>query len=191
MFLFGNAYLVLLKPPLIVLLFFLLKVLHCSGVFGSNFFCDPVIRIFGERWTGGSAFCFPSFLSSFAERFLEIFDLVLGQVQKACFLVIVASALTCISSMSKHRPLRTVWDQSSSDSGRTSASVKLRFSTTNSDFQLRFSKTNFHFQTPIFENKLPLSNSDFRKQTSIFQNILPFSNSHFRKQTHFIQTPIF
>ena len=32
---------------IIVLLFFLLKVLHCSGVFGSNFFCDPVIRIFG------------------------------------------------------------------------------------------------------------------------------------------------
>ena len=82
MFLFGNAYSVLLKPPLIVLLlFFLLKVLHCnSGVFSSNFFCDPVIRIFGLRWTGGSVFCFPSFLSSFAERFLEIFDLVLGQV---------------------------------------------------------------------------------------------------------------
>ena len=80
MFLFGNAYSVLLNPPLIVLLFFLLKVLHCSGVFRSNFFSDPVIRIFGERWTGGSAFCFPSFLSSFAERFLEIFDLVLGQV---------------------------------------------------------------------------------------------------------------
>ena len=42
MFLSGNAYSVLLKSPLIVLLFFLLKVLHCSGVFGSNFFCDPV-----------------------------------------------------------------------------------------------------------------------------------------------------
>ena len=104
MFLFGNAYSVLLKSPLIVLLFFLLKVLLCSGVFGSSFLCDPVIRIFGERWTGGSAFCFPSFLSSFAERFLEIFDLVLGQVQKGCFLVIVASALTCISSMSKSTP---------------------------------------------------------------------------------------
>ena len=47
MFLFGNADSVLLEPPLIVLLFFLLKVLHCSGVFGSNFFCDPVIRICG------------------------------------------------------------------------------------------------------------------------------------------------
>ena len=152
MFLFGNAYSVLLKPPLIVLLsFFLLKVLHCnSGVFSSNFFCDPVIRIFGERWTGGSAFCFPSFLSSFAERFLEIFDLVLGQVQKGCFLVVVASALTCISSMSKNRPLRTVWDQSSSDSRRTSAYVKLRFSKTNSDIQLPFSKANSFIQTPIF-----------------------------------------
>ena len=80
MFLFGNVYSVLLEPPLIVLLFFLLKVLYCSGVFGSNFLCDPVIRIFGLRWTGGSVFCFPSFLSSFAVRFLEIFDLVLGQV---------------------------------------------------------------------------------------------------------------
>ena len=47
MFLFGNAYSVLLKPPLIVLLLFLLKVLHCSGVFDSNFFCDPVVSIFG------------------------------------------------------------------------------------------------------------------------------------------------
>ena len=24
-----------------------IKVLHCTGVFGSNFLCDPVIRIFG------------------------------------------------------------------------------------------------------------------------------------------------
>ena len=93
---------------------------------------------------------------------MGIFDLVLGQVQKGCFLVVVASALTFISSMSKHRPLRTVWDQSSSDSRRTSAYVKLRFSTTNSDF-----------------------NSDFREQTSIFQNIFPFS-----KASSFIQTPI-
>ena len=44
-------------------------------------------------------FCFPSFLSSFAERFLEIFDLVLGQVQKGFFFVVVASALTSISSI--------------------------------------------------------------------------------------------
>ena len=35
------------------------------------------------------------------DRFLEIFDLVLGQVQKGCFLVVVTSALTSISSMSK------------------------------------------------------------------------------------------
>ena len=73
---------------------------------------------------------------------MEIFDLVLGQVQKGCFLVVVASALTSISSMSKHRPLRTVWDQSSSDSRRTNAYVILRFWKTNSDFQHRFSKTN-------------------------------------------------
>ena len=114
-------------------------------------------------------------------RFLGIFDLVLGQVQKGCFLVVVASALTSISSMSKHRLLRTVWDQSSSDSRPTSAYIKLRFSTTNSDFQLRFLKTNFHFQTPILENKLPFSKtySHFRKQTPlfklpIFENKLPF-----------------
>ena len=113
---------------------------------------------------------------------MEIFDLVLGQVQKGCFLVVVASALTSISSMSKHRPLRTVWDQTSSDSRRTSAYitvVNLRFSTTNSDFQLRFWKTNFHFQTPIFENKLPFSKT----------YILPFSNSHFRKHTPFFKLP--
>ena len=164
----GNAYSVLLKPPLIVLLFFLLKVFHCSGVLGSNFFCDPVIRIFGERWTGGSAFCFPSFLSSFAERFLEIFDLVLGQVQKGCFLVVVASALTSISSMSKHRLLRTVWDQSSSDPRRTSAYAKLRF-----------------------RQQILIFNSDFRKRTSVFQNILPFSNFHFRKQTPLLKLPFF
>ena len=199
MFLFGNAYSVLLKPPLIVLLlFFLLKVLHCnSGVFSSNFFCDPVIRIFGERWTGGSAFCFPSFLSSFAERFLEIFDLVLGQVQKGCFLVVVASALTSISSMSKHRTLRTVWDQSSSDSRRTSTDVKPRFSTTNSDFQLRFSKTNFHFQTPILKNKLPFSKtySHFQKQTPlfklpIFENKLQFFKANFDFPIQFFENKL-
>ena len=109
---------------------------------------------------------------------MGIFDLVLGQVQKGCFLVVVASALTSISSMSKHQPLRTVWDQISSDSRRTSAYVKLRFSTTNSDFQLRFSKTKFHFQTPIFENKLPFSKI---KHTPIFESKLLYSNSHFFK----------
>ena len=154
MFHFANAYSVLLKPPLIVLLFFLLKVLHCNrGVFSSNFFCDPVICIFGLRWTGGSASCFPSFLPSFTERFLEIFDLVLGQVQKGCFLVVVASALTSISSMSKHRPLYTVWDQSSSDSRRISAyTSKPDFRQQILIFNSNFRKKNFHFQTPIFEN---------------------------------------
>ena len=121
------------------------------------------------RWTGGSAFCFLSFLSSFAERFLEIFDLVLGQVQKGCFLVVVASALTSISSISKHRPLRTVWDQSSSDSRRTSAYVKLQFSKTNSAFQLRFSKTNSIFQLR------------FSKTNSLVQTPWPKTNSHFLK----------
>ena len=129
-------------------------------------------------WTGGSAFCFPSFLSSFAERFLEIFDLVLGQVQKGCFLVVVASALTSISSMSKHRPLHTVWHQSSSDSRRTSAYVKLRFSTTNSDFQLRFSKTNFHFrkQTPLF--KFPFFKANFDFPIQFFENKHRFFKSN-------------
>ena len=142
MFLFGSAYSVLLKPPLIVLLFFLLKVLHCSGVFGCNFFCDPVIRIFGQRWTGDSASCFPSFLSSFAERFLEIFDLVLGQVQKGCFLVVVASALTSISSMSKH----------------------LQVPTSNSNFQKQILLFNSDFR-----KQTPFSNSDFQKQTPLFK----------------------
>ena len=40
MFLFGNAYSVLVKLTLIVLSFFLPKVLHCNDVFGSNFFCN-------------------------------------------------------------------------------------------------------------------------------------------------------
>ena len=137
-----------------------------------------------------------SFFSFFFCRasVLEIFDLVLGQVQKGCFLVVVASALTSISSMSKHRTLRTVWDQSSSDSRRTSAyitDVNLRFSTTNSDFQLRFWKTNFHFQTPIFENKLPFSKTYshfqtpiFLKQTSIFQFNFLKTNSDFQQNKH-------
>ena len=116
---------------------------------------------------------------------MEIFDLVLGQVQKGCFLVVVASALTSISSMSKHRTLRTVWDQSSSDSRRTSTDVKPRFSTTNSDFQLRFSKTNFHFQTPIFENKLPFSKTYSHFQTPIFESKLFYSNSHFKADFDF------
>ena len=131
---------------------------------------------------------------------MEIFDLVLGQVQKGCFLVVVASALTSISSMSKHRLLRTVWDQSSSDSRPTSAYIKLRFSTTNSDFQLRFLKTNFHFQTPILENKLPFSKtySHFRKQTPLLK--LPFFKANFDFPIQFFenklrlstkQTPIF
>ena len=88
--------------------------------------------------------------------------------------------------MSKHRTLRTVWDQSSSDSRRTSTDVKPRFSTTNSDFQLRFSKTNFHFQTPILKNKLPFSKtySHFQKQTPlfklpIFENKLQFFKANF------------
>ena len=99
---------------------------------------------------------------------MEIFDLVLGQVQKGCFLVVVASALTSISSMSKHRLLRTVWDQSSSDPRRTSAYAKLRF-----------------------RQQILIFNSDFRKRTSVFQNILPFSNFHFRKQTPLLKLPFF
>ena len=140
-----------------------------------------------------------SFFSFFFCRasVLEIFDLVLGQVQKGCFLVVVASALTSISSMSKHRTLRTVWDQSSSDSRRTSAyitDVNLRFSTTNSDFQLRFWKTNFHFQTPIFENKLPFSKTYSHFQTPIFFKAnFDFSIQFFENKLRFStkQTPIF
>ena len=109
--------------------------------------------------------------------------------------------------MSKHRTLRTVWDQSSSDSRRTSTDVKPRFSTTNSDFQLRFSKTNFHFQTPILKNKLPFSKtySHFQKQTPlfklpIFENKLQFFKANFDFPIQFFenklrfstkQTPIF
>ena len=81
----------------------------------------------------------------------------MGQVQKSCFLlVIVASALTSISSMSKHRTLRTVWDQSSSNSRRTSDYVILRFWKTNSDFQLRFSKTNSTFKLRFSKTNLLL-----------------------------------
>ena len=87
--------------------------------------------------------------------------------------------------MSKHRPLRTVWDQSSSDSRRTSAYVKLRFSKTNSDFQLQFSKTNFHFQTAMFENKLPFSKTYSHFQTPIFESKLFYSNSHFKADFDF------
>ena len=126
---------------------------------------------------------------------MEIFDLVLGQVQQGCFLVVVASALTSISSMSKHRTLRTVWDQSSSDSRRTSAYVKLRFSTTNSDFQLRFSKTNFHFETPIFENKLPFSKTYSHFQTPIFESKLllfklPFFKANFDFPIQFFENKL-
>ena len=84
MFLFGNAYSGLLKPPVIVLLFFLLTVFHYSSVFRSDFFCGPVVLIFDyRRWFH---VCSPSILSSF-ESLLEIFGLVQGQVQKGCFLL--------------------------------------------------------------------------------------------------------
>ena len=62
MFLFGNAYSGLLEPPLIVLLFFVPTVFHCSGVFGSDFFSGPVVRIFCKRLF---RVCSPSCLSSF------------------------------------------------------------------------------------------------------------------------------
>ena len=110
---------------------------------------------------------------------MEIFDLVLGQVQKGCFLVVVASALTCISSKSKHRPLRTVcMDQSSSDSRRTSAYVKLRFSKTNSDIQHPFSKANSFIQTPISENKLPFFKANFDFPIQYFENKHRFFKSN-------------
>ena len=105
---------------------------------------------------------FPSFLSSsFAERFLEIFGLVLDHVQRGCFLVVVASALTSILVNIDHSA------RSGTKAQATLVNKRLR-------------------QTPIFENKLPFSNSDFRKQTYIFQHKLPFSRAN-----SFIQTPIF
>ena len=83
MFLFGNAYSGHIEPPLIVLLFFLPTVFHCSGIFGSAFFSGPVVHIFCKRWFRVRS---PSCLSSFW-RLLEIFGLVRGQVQKGCFLL--------------------------------------------------------------------------------------------------------
>ena len=80
---------------------------HCRGVFGSDFFCGPVVLIFGyRRWFH---VCSPSFLSSF-EHLLEIFGLVQVQVQERLFssLSFVSSALTSISSMSRRSSLEFV-----------------------------------------------------------------------------------
>ena len=80
---------------------------------------------------------FPSFLSSsFAERFLEIFGLVVDHVQRGCFLVVVASAVPSSLVNIDHSA------QSGTKAQATLVNKRLR-------------------QTLIFENKLPFSNSDF------------------------------
>ena len=210
MFLFGNAYSVLLEPHLIVLLFFLLKVLYCSGVFGSNFFCDPVIRIFlvkgGQVVLRSVFFLFFPLLQSVSWRSLTWFWVRFRK------LVFLSSLLQhwpafrqCLnidpSAQSGTKAQVTLAEQaptSNSDSQKQILIFNSDFRKQTSTFKLRFSKTKFHFpkhtpilklpfskansfiQTPISENKLPF----FLKQTSIFQFNFLKTNSDFQQNKH-------
>ena len=81
---------------------------HCSDVFGW-FLLWSCGSYFGyRRWF---RICSPCFLPSFEHLLLEIFGLVQGQVQKGCFplrCLIVSSALTSISSVSRRSSLEVV-----------------------------------------------------------------------------------
>ena len=187
MFLFGNAYSVLLKPPLIVLWFFLLKVLHYSGVFGSNFFVILwfVFLVKGRQVVPRSVFLlFFLLLQSVSWRSLTWFWV---RFRKLVFL----------SSLLQHwPPFRQCLniDHSAQSGTKVQATLAEQAPTSNSDFRqqilifnsnfrkktstfkLRFSKTNFHFpkHTPT-RFKLPFSKANSFIQTPIFENKLPFS----------------
>ena len=190
MFLFGNTYSMLLKPPLIVLLFSFLKVLHCSSVFVSNFFCDPVVRFLvkGGQVVPSSVFLlFFLLLQSVSWRSLTWFWV---RFRKVVFL----------SSLLQHRPpFRQCLniDPSAQSGTKAQATLAEQAPTSNADFRkqilifnsdfrkqtstfkLRFSKTNSFIQTPIFWSKFRSSNSIFWKQTPIFNK----TNTDFSSQT--------
>ena len=121
---------------------------------------------------------------------MEIFDLVLGQVQKGFFFVVVASALTSISSIDPSAQSGTKAQATLAEQAPTSNfDFRQQILIFNSDFRkqtstfkLLFSKTNFHFpkHTPIFESKLllfklPFFKANFDFPIQFFENKLRFS----------------
>ena len=197
-FLFGNAYSVLLKPPLIVLLFFLLKVLHCIAAF--SVLISFVILWFLFLVKGGQVVPSSVFL---------LFVLLLQSVSwrsLTWFWVRFRKVVFSVSSLLQHWPAFRQClniDPSAQSGTKAQATLAEQAPTSNSDFRqqilifnsdfgkqtstfrLRFLKTNFHFpkhiyshfQTPIFESILLFSNSLFLKSK------LRFSHSIFWKQT--------
>ena len=181
MFLFGNGYSVLLKPPLIVVLFFFWK---CFTVAAFSVLISFVILWFVFVVKGGQVVPRSVFL---------LFFLLLQSVswRSLTWFWVRFRKVVFLSSLLQHWPAFRQClniDPCAQSGTKAQATLAEQAPTSNSDFQkqilifnsdfrkqtstfkLRFSKRNFHFpkHTPIFESKLLYSNSNFRKQTPIF-----------------------
>ena len=170
-------------PPLIVLLFFLLKVLHCSGVFDSSFFCDPVVSILVK---GGQVVPRSVLIFFFSFFFCRVFlgDLWPGSGSGS------ERLFCCLHSFSidLHFVTECLNTDPSAQSGtKPQATLAEQAPKSNFDFrkQILIFNSDFRKQTSIFQNELPLSNSQFRKQTPLFKLPFPKTNSHFLRKLRF------
>ena len=179
-FLFGNVYSVLLKPPLIVLLIFLLKLKYFT-VPAFSVLISFVILWFVFLVKGGQVVPRSVFL---------LFFLLLQSVswRSLTWFWVRFRKIVFLSSLLQHWPAFRQClniDPSAQSGTKAQATLAEQAPTSNSDFrkQILIFNSNFRKQTSTFKLRCSKTNFHFPKHTPIFK--LPFS-----KANSFIQTPI-